>query len=341
MNINKPVAIIYHKVHKGAKSAYFTKYHQIVDYDTSHTASYVFKVLSKNKISAQIIAITNYKDLSAVAYDKFSCVFNLIDSKELENKAVRFFDTKKIKYTGSDEYGLILSNSKLELKKVLRRNKLLTPRWLIIKKNQNINPYDISLEYPIIVKLANEHCSVGITSQSIAENYTALTRIVGRSKKIFGQSLILEEFIFGREFHATVLENGKNLLTFPLAELTFKDEARNPWNIYGFEEKWAKRKAVYKSCIFIAPPMQLSVSIQNKIQKDVKSAFKYLKFSGYARFDIRYNPNSRRWYFLDANANAGFDPNPREAMTTSIKASGKNMDWYVIQILQHCLKGKD
>ncbi len=340
MNKKVQVAIIYHKISKRSNSSYLTSFHRIIDSDTGHIAKYVHKVLHKKGYQTKIFTVDSYQELKVLPLVAYDCIFNLIDSKALENRAAKLLESNNLTFTGTGVKSILISNNKINLKKAFQRARIPTPRWTIIKPNQKVKPETISLEYPLIVKPTREHASVGITSTSIAPNFTSLLRILHKMQRWFDQPLLLEEFIFGRELHATILEQGSRLLALPLAELSFQDEVRNPWNIYGFAEKWSKRTAIYKSCHFVSPPPQLAQSIQRRILSEAKRAHQALGFSGYSRLDIRYNPNSRRFYFLDANANAGFDPNPKEAMTASIKAYGQNMDWFVNEIVRQALVKK-
>jgi len=81
----------------------------------------------------------------------------------------------------------------------------------------------------------------------------------------------------------------------------------------------------------------LKTDIDTQIKKDSIRAFYALGLRDYARFDLRYNPKVHQWYFLEANANAGFDPDPRDAMTASIQAHGMTMDDFVLQIVKNSI----
>ena len=135
----------------------------------------------------------------------------------------------------------------------------------------------------------------------------------------------------------TVLETPSKTFALPIAEIAFRNKAKNKWNIYGFDEKWSKNLAVYKDCHFVAPPKALRNDIDGSIKKDAIRAFYALGLRDYARFDLRYNPKAHQWYFLEANANAGFDPDPRDAMTASIKANGMTLDDFVLQIVRNSI----
>ena len=156
-------------------------------------------------------------------------------------------------------------------------------------------------------------------------------------RKDHHQTLLAEEFIPGKELQVTVLETPTKTLALPIAEIAFRGSIKNKWNIYGFDEKWIKNTPVYKSCHFVAPPKALRDSIDSNIRKDSIRAFYALGLRDYARFDLRYNTANRQWYFLEANANAGFDPDPRDAMTASIEAHGMTLDDFVLQIVRNSL----
>ncbi len=151
------------------------------------------------------------------------------------------------------------------------------------------------------------------------------------------QMLIAEEFIPGKELQVTVLETPKETTALPIAEIAFRGGVRNRWNIYGFDEKWSKHLPIYKSCHFIAPPKRIHTNVDMQIKRDAIRAFYALGLHDYARFDLRYNPKIREWVFVEGNANAGFDPDPRDAMTASILAHGMTLDDFVLQIVKNSI----
>jgi D-alanine-D-alanine ligase len=159
-------------------------------------------------------------------------------------------------------------------------------------------------------------------------------------KKKHKQTIIVEQFIPGKELQVTVLETPTHTHALPIAEIAFRSKVKNKWNIYGFDEKWSKQLPIYKSCHFISPPKSLKPDVDTQIKKDSIRAFYALGLRDYARFDLRYNPQTDKWYFLEANANAGLDPDPRDAMTVSINAHGMTLDDFVLQIVHNSLPVK-
>ncbi len=98
-----------------------------------------------------------------------------------------------------------------------------------------------------------------------------------------------------------------------------------------------KNTGAYPIFHCVPPPKELKKITEDGIRKDSIRAFYALGLRDYARFDLRFNTKSNMWYFLEANANAGFDPDPRDAMTASIKAHGMTLDDFVVQIVHNSL----
>jgi D-alanine-D-alanine ligase len=195
----------------------------------------------------------------------------------------------------------------------------------------------IPSKYPIIVKPAFEHCSVGITEKSIAQNFRQFKSIVKRMRKKYKQTLLIEQFIPGKELQITVLETKDKTIALPIAEFAFRNGVKNKWNIYGFDEKWRKHLKVYKNSYFVSPPKKLLPYIDTKMKKDAIRAFYALGLRDYARFDLRFNPENKKWFFLEGNANAGISENNEDAMTASIEAHGFTLDDFVLQIIKNSI----
>lgn len=330
------IALLYHYVPKSITDTYFSKEHSLVDNQTDEIVRYMHRLFRRRGFRVQIIKVTP-DDLSNLKKIKADFVFNLVDSKAMEMQIARILGRLNIPYSGSSFEAIQTSNNKLRTKRMFEKSTLPTPSYSIISLHDRIGRSMIPGKFPVIIKPAYEHCSIGITNKSIATNYVQFKDIVKRLRKKHRQTLLVEEFIPGKELQVTVLEMKNKTVALPIAEIAFRNKAKNKWNIYGFDEKWSKKLPVYKSCHFVSPPKQLKTDIDTQIKKDSIRAFYALGLRDYARFDLRYNPKVRQWYFLEANANAGFDPDPRDAMTASIRAHGMTMDDFVLQIVRNSI----
>lgn len=333
----KTIALLYHYVPKDITDTYFSREHALVDNQTDEIVQYMERLFVRRGFTVQIIKVSP-DDLSELKKLKADFVFNLVDSKKMEMEIAKILARLHIPYSGSTFEGIRISNNKLKTKYLFQKHNLPTPSFTVIKRTDRISRSMLPGKFPIIVKPAFEHCSIGITNNSIAQTYEQFKEVIKRLRKAHKQALLAEEFIQGRELQVTVLETPGKTYALPIAEIAFRGKAKNKWNIYGFDEKWAKHLPVYKSCHFIAPPKKLKNDIDTQIKKDSIRAFYTLGMRDYARFDLRFNPKKSQWYFLEANANAGFDPDPRDAMTASIQAHGMTLDDFVLQIVRNSLQ---
>lgn len=330
------IALLYHYVPKNITDKYFSKEHTLVDNQTDEIVHYMKQLFIRRKYRVQIIKVEP-NDLSELKKLKADFVFNLVDSKAMELQIAKILNRLHIPYLGSSFTAIQTTNNKLKTKRIFQKNTLLTPRYTIIKLQERISRSLIPSKFPIIIKPAFEHCSIGITDHSIALNYPQFKKIIRHLRKKHHQALIAEEFIPGKELQVTVLETPNKTLALSIAEIAFRGKVKNKWNIYGFDEKWSKHLPIYKSCHFVAPPKKLRSDIDIQIKKDSIRAFYALGLRDYAWFDLLYNPKIKQWYFLEANANAGFDPDPRDAMTASVIANGMTLDDFAIQIVRNSI----
>ena len=330
------IALLYHPVEKEEDTENVHAKQAFVDNQTDEIVTFMSDVFKKNNFIVQIIKVTP-TDLSELKKLDADFVFNLVDSKAMEIQIAKILDRLQIPYSGTKELGLRISNNKVRSKQIFIKHELPTPSFAIIKPTDRITKAMIPGKFPIIVKPAYEHCSIGITNKSIARTYRQFVSIVKRLRREHSQSLLAEEFIEGKELQITILETSEHTIALPIAEITFKGRAKNKWNIYGYDEKWSKHLPIYKSCNFIAPPKNIPEDIDMQIKRDAIRAFYALHMRDYGRFDLRYNPESRHWFFLEGNANAGFDPNPRDAMTVSIFAQGMTLEDFIVQIVRNSI----
>lgn len=330
------IALLYHYLPEEQAEKYFSKEHTLVDQQTDMIVEYMEALFKRHKFSVQIIKVTQ-DDISNLKQLKADYVFNLVDSKAMEVQIARILDRLRIPYSGSSFEAIKTSNNKVRSKRLFEKNAIPTPKFSVLKLKDRLSRKFIPSKFPLIIKPAFEHCSIGITNKSIARTYDEMKRIVKDLRKEHKQALLIEEFIPGKELQVTILETPAKTVALPIAEIAFKGKTKNKWNIYGFDEKWSKHLPIYKSCHFVSPPKRIGPDIDTQIKRDAIKAFYSFGLRDYARFDLRYNPKNKQWYFLEANANAGFDPLPRDAMTTSIKAHGMTLDDFVLQIVRNSI----
>jgi len=119
-------------------------------------------------------------------------------------------------YSGSPPAVLRLSGNKEQVKDVLLRAGVPTPAGCVCTPGQSA-PWD---RFPAIVKPLREHCSIGITPESVVLDRTALRERIRFVAETYEQPALVEEFIDGREFRVTLWGNGE-VEVLPPVEMEF------------------------------------------------------------------------------------------------------------------------
>jgi len=208
-----------------------------------------------------------------------------------DGKIQAAFDLMGIKYTGTDYTSSALAMDKAISKDLFSVYHIPTPDGIYVKKGEN---FTWKL-FPSIVKVCNGGSSVGVSvATSDAEMEGALENAF-----TYGNEVIIEQFIKGREFSVGVIE-GKALPIIEIAPLV---------GFYDYKNKYQAGSAV-ETC-----PAALSEEITLNMQKAAEDVFVALRLKTYARMDFILS-ESNEIYCLEANTLPGMTPTsllPQEA----------------------------
>jgi len=248
---------------------------------------------------------------------KPDAVFNLVegvnDEPVYQQFFVLLFEYLGYPFTGAG-YSATLSTSDKSIAKTLMNGfNIDTPaydEYRGVTKGLTGKP-------PWIVKPALEDASVGIDENSVFRNkknmLTALPRIYERHGR---QTLIIEQYIAGREFNVSLLEQpGGQVEVLPVAEIVFDDWPQDKPMIVGYRAKWDSHSFEHRHTVrrFNPPDIKLDVMVRTALK-----CWKVFRLNGYARVDIRLAEDNTV-YVLEINANpcishdSGFIAAVREA----------------------------
>jgi D-alanine-D-alanine ligase len=155
------------------------------------------------------------------------------------------------------------------------------------------------LGFPLVVKSLYEEASLGISQASLVTSDEKLVERVQFMHETFAVDVIAEEFIEGRELYVGVVGN-RRLHAFPVWELLLDGLPENAPRIATRKVKWDL--AYQKKYQIDSFGAELPPATVEKIQKICISAYRVLKLSGYARFDLRLAPDGTV-YLLEGNPN--------------------------------------
>ena len=216
-------------------------------------------------------------------------IFNALHGKYGEDGYVQsILEYLKIPYTHSGIASSSLAMNK-ELSKIFfKKNKLLIPKSIVIKKNQNIsnviNYVKKKIKFPLVIKPINEGSSLGVficnNSKMLKNNFKKLSKLYNR--------ILLEQYIPGREIQVAVMGNK------PLGAIELIPKRK----FYDYKAKYstnAKTKHIM--------PAVLSKKKYTQVLKIAKKAHKSLGCRGITRSDFRFNNN--KFYLLEINTQPG------------------------------------
>lgn len=229
-----------------------------------------------------------------------------------ESLVIKKLETLGYTFTGADSETLSLAYDKYRVKVILDKAGIPTPAWRICN-SPDIKDWKI---FPAIVKPQNEHCSAGITPESVVMNQTDLKNRISFILDKYSQPALVEDFIDGREFHVSVWGNDK-LTVLPAAEMDFSDFGNMKDRLCTYDAKFIPGSRHYEKIETLLP-----APLTNDQKKDLEhvcgNAYRAIGCRDYARMDIRLRNNV--FYVLDVNPNA--DISSDASMACAAEADG-------------------
>jgi len=208
----------------------------------------------------------------------------------------RVLDGLGFTYTGSGAWALENTQDKALAKKWLEHYGVSAPRGRVFTRPQDADEWSI---FPAIVKPVAEHCSYGITPESVVDDVAALKRQIEFDMDRYGVGALVEEFIAGREINASIWGNGAPYV-LPLYEIDFKDVDDPRRRIVDFDAKWTPDSYQYRHTPERCPA-NLDEATAGRIRAAALGAYHALQCRDYGRIDIRVRDGVP--YVVDVNAN--------------------------------------
>ena len=294
--------------------------------DAFRCAQKISKVL-KRQYHTLIIGITK-KDLKniqalTIKLKTYSpvCVFNLFegfsDDSAKEIEFVRLLESLKIPFTGNPSYALNNCLNKAKTARILRKHKISAPKGRAINKLSDIRLKNI--KFPVFIKPLMEDASIGIDGDSLVENKDDLNRILAKKLKCFRSGVMVEEFIFGKEYNVGFLSNNDDGCV-GISVIDYKKYSRfRPFLTY--DSKWNNKVPEFKA---IRPSREekLDKRLRESIIDISQRSAKALGCIGYFRVDIREKEG--KLYVLDVNPNPDINIDGgfmRQALVGGVKFS--------------------
>lgn len=263
---------------------------------------------------------------------KADLVFNLFEGfagqPETEAMVTEIIAGLGIPYTGCPPEALALALDKAKSKKILAEAGFATPRYQLLGPE---NVSDFALDYPCIVKPCGEDGSLGISAESVVYDFSALERQVKLVSR-YGKALV-EEFVDGPEFNATVLGNSEGIV-LPISEIAYSLPPGLP-RILTYAAKWEPESAYFKGTKAVCPA-QLPASELEYIAGVARAVFRLFSCRGYARVDMRRGRGGEL-NIIEVNPNPDISPGAGAAIQAA--AAGMSYAEFIAKIVSLALEG--
>ena len=276
----------------------------------------VFESLKSQGIDA--IAIDIKENLiEAIVGKKIDRVFNIIHGRGGEDGVLQgVLDVLKIPYTGSDLMASALTMDKLRTKLCWQGAGLVTPKWFILKNEQQIDFCAEALGFPVIVKPAQEGSSIGVSRASNKSELKKALLVAGR----YQCDVLVEAWVQGDEYTVAVLD-GEAL---PVIRLETDSV------FYDFEAKYQSDSTQYHC------PCGLSSQQENGLKTLAVEACDVVGVKGWGRVDMFIDTQGDA-QLIEVNTVPGMTDHSLVPMAA--KKDGCEFDELVWRILETSVNG--
>jgi D-alanine-D-alanine ligase len=263
-------------------------------------------------------------------------VFNLFEGfsghPETEALVPEILTQTGIPFTGCTGSMLRLALDKANVKAILKTAGIQTPDF------QLLNPqmlHMFRLGYPCIVKPRCEHDSHGLSVKSVVSDFTALERQTRLVSSFFGGGALVEEFIDGQEFNATVLADSQ-CTVLPVSEIAYSLPSGMP-RILTFAAKWDPDSLYFQGTNPVCPA-DVEADERKLIAETARTAFEVLGGKGYCRVDMRMDRDGQL-KVTDVNPNP--DISPGSGTARHAEAAGMTYNQFIETIVRLALDGEN
>lgn len=293
------------------------------------------KALEELKFKVSVVPFSfNLKEtMEKIKRARPEFVFNLVESIEGKDSLAYFapaiLDSMGIPYTGCQTEAMYKTASKVTTKKILYSAGILTPQWASLKELSNKK--SIFGKKYIIIKHLWEHASEDIDDSSVfqASDIAKLNESLRKRKNI--ESYFAEEFIDGREFNVSILEQKSKVKVLPPAEMTFLNYPKGKFKIIDYKAKWEEDSFEYKNTVRSFNFEKKDKALLKSLKEISEKTWNHFELNGYARVDFRVNKKGQP-YVLEINSNPCISPD--SGFVAACKKEGMNYKEMISKIIE-------
>ena len=199
---------------------------ETAEFDSAETVNAISTALARAGL--QPVPIGNIWALTEqlARGERWDCVFNIAEGLHglgREAQVPCLLDAYRIPYTFSDPLVLTVTLHKATTKRMFRDLGLPTPDFILAESAEDLE--DVALEFPLFAKPVAEGTSKGITADCRICSQAELKAVGTRLLEKYGQAVLVEEFLPGREFTVGITGTGAKARVLGVMEILLGPEA--------------------------------------------------------------------------------------------------------------------
>jgi D-alanine-D-alanine ligase len=255
-------------------------------------------------------------------------VFNVCErlhgDSTYEPQIASLLEMTGLKITGSSGATLSVCNNKIMTKAMAQRHDILTPKHEIFFNRDQ--PFKGDLSYPVLVKPAAMHNSIGIFKDSLAYTEEDMRKKIARVLYQYRQPVLVEEYIPGKDIEATIIGNNGSAKVLPLVEVYYPKLKDQSQQFFSYESKWSKGK---QESGYYRAAENLDPNLNKELIALAKKYYKLFNIRDYGRIDFRIGENGKI-YLLEATANPGLSNG--DSTIVAAEAHGMQHESFILNI---------
>ena len=257
------------------------------------TGKAVADALKSKNYNVELLELNPQTFAATIREKNCSIVFNAVHGRYGEDGLIQgTLDMLKIPYTGSGVLAAAITMDKVATKHFLNSAQISTPKFVVYReidrRKELADEILKNFGLPVVIKSAAQGSSIGVT---IVENALDIDEAIDNAFA-FGDEILVEEFIKGREMTIAVFGNEDDAEALPVIEIT------TTTGRYDYQTKYTKGMSTH------IVPAQIPDDLTAEIKNLAIAAFKICKCAGVARVDLMLSEENIP-YVIEVNSVPG------------------------------------
>lgn len=235
---------------------------------------------------------------------KVDFVFNIAEGyygRNRESFVPSILEAMNIPYSGSDPLTLGMTLDKIVAKKLFQCAKIPTPRYYVIRREEDLKDAEDRLQYPVIAKPAWEGSSKGLYNSSKAADQDSLKETIKNLlEKYPRQPILVEEYIKGREITVGIVGNESPTIIALMGIINKKEPGEDFFYSLEVKRDW-------QNLVDYESPPRIHHTLDMQIRRFALMAYREFGCRDISRIDFRISEYNEP-YLLEINPLPGLSP---------------------------------